>query len=633
MAGESRAPQSAEPRYGPLSADQIEAASDRAFYASRGFALFAMALVVSLLVWAIVIYAVPSSSDANDRTIIVQFVGVNATIELSEVLKRTGYETSARLIEDMQVASPEDRGFLYKAIAFGDANWFGLEMSKVSIAATKAAKAWAPRAPIAAPVRKQKPSLMQERVCSARPTGLFGMLAETFKRYVYSEHRREPIQLQSGMDPIAVGNSSVDDIKQWLVRFTHIDMCEFVNVSGSGYDGADRCFTIMGKNEQGMEQEEYMSFRIAAAIADYEANPQNWTNLKRADHLAKLTEATDIWDLFHDLGCRRDFHPTVADLCNYTTGETLTELATRVHHTEVIEPWTAEMEEWNANMTEAGTPWRRISGWCSIEQFCNQTDYTNRTFTTVLVNYLMPFGLESEIELNNGQTLYTKACDGPTNEGQQNETCVSSTNFTSGPSELAFSMHNNGGSWFRFIGDGFTLQASDSSFKIALALNLDGAIKAYNYSQSPMCDFTDPGRRCFQVPQLNLAPIVYPAVEKLYIELYLLHVPDPMQPYMLVIGIYFTDLNPDETKQSVMTLVYDRNSTREVSNPPHIYALEETEDGLGFLDWQGNAFVSHFTRLASIGDTSTCTGSTMNWMEPESIPDVPYGLIAIRSLE
>ncbi len=359
-----------------------------------------------------------------------------------------------------------------------------------------------------------------------------------------------------------VGQASEAELESLEYRFSSIQICEKMEVNGTGFNNPQNCLVIF--DDQG-EDGEYgglpptkMEFPVQvdfdAAVAAYEAKVQ-------ARHAAALADTTKYINLMDP---------------------------------ESVKKLSAELK---------------------------LTDKDAHAYNFGLVNWFRPIKVKGSAALigaSPAKTVYTK--DGPAAievvglDAYLKHVTNAATDMTAGSAEVAVIEHPNGGSWFNFPAP-FVITLDDikakKNFKLKLTFNPDAVVKAFDdENKGQLKDNTN--HVSISIPMLHLTPIAHAVDQVIQKETYLLErIPGgSVEPFYARVELYSVKNDPAKIVYGVDSqILYGTGSTMGISDLPQAFFLKQTATEVGLKDYesQAEAMPAFLTipRLAAAGDTST----------------------------
>ncbi|MDQ3235730.1 MAG: hypothetical protein M3Q07_28300 [Pseudobdellovibrionaceae bacterium] len=290
------------------------------------------------------------------------------------------------------------------------------------------------------------------------------------------------------------------------------------------------------------------------------------------------------------------------------------------------------------------TKWTDFMKDGAIEELVGTVTYTDTevgTYDSVIVNFYRTFKADAEVQLNNGQKLYTKnVTDFYTNNkpGLDVTYAGKSTNITTGPSEEGIFFLPNGGKTF-FLQRPFEITETDVAdlvpYKMALAFDHNNFIKgsahdAGSYTTNPP-DWVD-GQiddtlgLSIKPGFMEFAPILARESETIMRETYVMSTNDmsavgstDQQSFSARLTLYYVKEDESKSIRAVTSRgYYNEHSVTYMGYDP-VSGIRTIKDGTeaGTIDMAQSvgtnfSLFKGFKRLTTVGESGTTSGQFCN---------------------
>jgi hypothetical protein len=295
-----------------------------------------------------------------------------------------------------------------------------------------------------------------------------------------------------------------------------------------------------------------------------------------------------------------------------------------------------------------------FSGWTdfmkkgSLEDLVGKVTYTDTaigSYEAVVVGFYRTFKVDAEVQLNNGEKLYTKNVSDFYNNGKSGLDVTyagKSSNITAGPSEEGLFFLPNGGKTF-YLQRPFEITQADIDnlvpYKMALAFDHNNFVKGSATSPGSMTtppdwvegQIDDSLGRSIKPGFLEFAPILARETETIMRETYVLSTNDmtgidnnTKQGFSARLTLYYVKEDADKSVRAVTSRGYYNEYSTSYMNYDPVSGIRRIVDGTeaGTIDmFQSTsadfALFKGFKRLTNVGDSGTvttklCEGSITN---------------------
>ena len=222
------------------------------------------------------------------------------------------------------------------------------------------------------------------------------------------------------------------------------------------------------------------------------------------------------------------------------------------------------------------------------------------TYQWALANWNRPVKVQATIPLSGGGSLYTQDGDPALSGFSFTQTTA---DLTTGPSALAVTDLNNGGTWFR-LQSPVVIPENGGSYTLSLVFNPDRLIKASaSGASNASIQDTSTVVRGIYVPMLDLTPVLHQTGNAVQKESYILTGADQFSIRLELYSVA-SDTGHAIVGADVKTL-YTGGTTLNVMHPSRISFLSAADDGsTTFEIWDHSTVIDGFTRSAG-GGTAT----------------------------
>lgn len=346
--------------------------------------------------------------------------------------------------------------------------------------------------------------------------------------------------------PAQVGTNAADGLLSMKYYIKNLGICKTAEVQGTGFNMGPECIVLYE----------------AESDSDYE--PADPTSLPSPDDYIRFVEAA-----------RADDSSNFIDLMSATSREQMNR--------------TIELTEQNIGEYHYG-----------------------------YVYWYAPIKFSAQMTLSDGSVIYSHDGTTATIVDQNNVfhlNTISSASFVTGPAEEAVVANQNGGTWFRFQAP-FTVTENDlaagTQFQLKLAFNPEGVVRGAGPNSGGGLQLRDsaygaPGYS-FEVPILDLSPVVHREGETAQRESYLFAVSTPTgNQFDVRYDLYFVRERPG-TILAVETKALAKAASTAGPTAYTVSFVETAADGtITFLKWDSKPILSGFKRAAQAGDAVTAT--------------------------
>jgi hypothetical protein len=223
------------------------------------------------------------------------------------------------------------------------------------------------------------------------------------------------------------------------------------------------------------------------------------------------------------------------------------------------------------------------------------------SYQWALATWNKPVRVQATIPLSGGGSLFSQ--DGDRVSPNGNAFTQTTADLTTGPSALAITDLNNGGTWFR-LQKPVVIPDSGGSYTLSLAFNPDRLIKASaaGASNASIQD-TSAAVRGIYVPLLDLTPVLHQSSDSVRKESYELTGPSQ---FSLRLELYSVGSDTARTILGAdLKTLYTPATTLNVMHPQKVSFLSAALDGsTTFEAWDHGALIEGFTRSASGGSVT-----------------------------
>ncbi len=374
---------------------------------------------------------------------------------------------------------------------------------------------------------------------------------------------------EAALSTALVGQAGVAELKSLEYRFLSIQICEKMEVNGTGFNNPENCLLIYdGQVDQ-------------SAYGDLPPKKSD----KNSDGQLKYPS-------------QNEFDVAVAAY----------EAQVQARHTAAL----------------ADTKYINLRDPTSVKKLSAQlklTDKDAHAYSFGLVSWYRPIRVKASAALigaSPAKTVYTK--DGPAAievvgmDSYLKHVTNAASDMTAGPAEVAVIEHPNGGSWFNFPMP-FVITTDDlkakKNFKLKLTFNPHAVVKAFDdQNQGQLKDTTNDVS--ISIPMLHLTPIAHAADKVILKETYSLeHIPGGAdEPFFARVELYSIKGDAAKTVYGVDSqILYKTGSTTMVSDLPQAFFLKQTATNVSLKDYQSKgddkpAFLT-IPRLTAAGASST----------------------------
>jgi hypothetical protein len=223
------------------------------------------------------------------------------------------------------------------------------------------------------------------------------------------------------------------------------------------------------------------------------------------------------------------------------------------------------------------------------------------SYQWALATWNKPVRVQATIPLLDGGSLFTQDGDRATLFGYA--FTQTTTALTTGPSALAITDLNNGGTWFR-LQSPVVIPDSGGSYTLSLVFNPDRLIKASASGASAAAiQDTSAAVRGIYVPLLDLTPVLHQSNDSVRKESYELTGP---AEFSLRLELYSVGSDTARTILGAdLKTLYTATTTHTVLHPQKVSFLSTALDGsTTFEAWDHGALLQGFTRSATGGSVT-----------------------------
>ncbi|MFL5494757.1 MAG: hypothetical protein ACJ8DC_10290 [Gemmatimonadales bacterium] len=220
------------------------------------------------------------------------------------------------------------------------------------------------------------------------------------------------------------------------------------------------------------------------------------------------------------------------------------------------------------------------------------------SYQWALATWNRPVRVQASIPLSGGGSLFTQ--DGDPSSPTGYSFTRTTADLTTGPSALAVTDLNNGGTWFR-LQNPVVIPDSGGSYTLSLAFNPDRLIKASaSGASNASIQDTSAAVRGIYVPMLDLTPVLHQSSDSVRKESYALTGP---AQFSLRLELYSVGSDAARTILGAdLKTLYTPATTQNVMHPQKVSFLSTALDGsTTFEAWDHGALIQGFTRSASGG--------------------------------
>lgn len=315
------------------------------------------------------------------------------------------------------------------------------------------------------------------------------------------------------------------------------------------------------------------------------------------------------------------------------------------------------------------TGWTDFMKKGALEELVGKVTYTDTaigTYEAVIVGFYRTFKVDAEVQMNNGEKLYTKNVTEFYDNGKTGLDVTyagKSSNITTAPSAAGFFFLPNGGKTF-YLQRPFEITQADVDdlvpYKMALAFDHNNFIKGSAASPGAMTtppdwvegQIDDTLGRSIKPGFLEFAPILARETETIMRETYVLSTNDmagasssTKQGFSARLTLYYVKEDTSKSVRAVTSRGYYNEYSSSYLNYDPVSGIRRIADGseTGTIDMYQSteadfALFKGFKRLTEVGDTGTvttklCEGSVTNGSCSTTLKDLTWVYTYVGSSE